>query len=55
MVSMVSSVVDQRFDPLSGETNDYIIGIYSFLAQHAALRSKTDWFSQNNVSEWSDM
>jgi len=35
---------------LSGETNDYIIGIYSFLAQHAALRSKTDWFSQNNVS-----
>ena len=55
MVSMVSSVVDQRFDPLSGETNDYIIGIYSFLAQHAPLRSKTDWFSQNNVSEWSDM
>jgi hypothetical protein len=40
------------------KTKNYEIGIYSFFAKYAALRSKsTDWLAQNqeNVSEWSDM
>ena len=59
MVSMlVSSAVDHEFEPLSGQTKDYEIGIFYFSAKHAALRRKSkDWLArnQNNVSEWSDM
>ena len=59
MVSVLSSsLVDRGFDPRSGQTNDYNIGICCFSAKHAALRSKgKDWLArnQNNVSEWSDM
>ena len=52
------SAVDRRFEPCSGQTKDYKIGIYCFSAKHAALRRKgKDWLAlnQNNVSEWSDM
>jgi hypothetical protein len=59
MVSMLaSSAVDRGFEPRSGQTKDYKIGICCFSAKYAALRSKSRvWFprNQNNVSEWSDM
>jgi hypothetical protein len=59
MVSMLaSSAVDRGFEPWSGKTKDYKIGICCFSAKHAALRRKSkDWLArnQNNVSEWSDM
>ena len=59
MVSVLTlSVVDRGFEPQSGQTKDFKIGIYCFSAKHAALRSKSkDWLAQNqnNVSEWSDM
>jgi hypothetical protein len=59
MVSMLaSSVVDCRFEPRSGKTKDYTIGICCFSAKHAAFRRKSkDWFARNqdNVSEWRDM
>ena len=53
-----SSAVDRGFEPRSGQTKDYKIGICCFSAKHAALRRKSkDWLArnQNNVSEWSDM
>jgi hypothetical protein len=59
MVSVLALiVVDHGFEPRSGQTNDYKIGICCFSAKHAALRIKgKDWlaWNQNNVSEWSDM
>jgi len=59
MVSgLASSVVDRGFEPRSGHTKDYKIGICCFSAKHAALRRKSkDWLArnQNNVSEWSDV
>ena len=59
MVSMVaSSTVDRGFEPRSGQTKDYKIGICCFSANHAAPRRKSkDWLArnQNNVSEWSDI
>ena len=59
MVSMpASSAVDRGFEPLSGQTKYYEIGICCFSAKHAVLRSKSkDWLArnQNNVFEWSDM
>ena len=59
MVSVLaSSVVDLGFEPRSGQTKDYEIGICCFSAKHAALRKKSKDRSsrnQNNVSEWSDM
>ena len=59
MVSVLaSSAVDRGFEPRSGQTKDYTIGICCFSANHAALRRKSkDWLArnQNNVSEWSDI
>jgi hypothetical protein len=59
MVSVLgSSAVDHRFEPRSGQTKDYKIGICCFSAKHAVLRRKSKdrlaW-NQNNVSEWSNM
>jgi hypothetical protein len=55
MVSvLVSSAVDRGFEPRSGQTKDYKIGISCFSAKHAALRSQSKYWSarnQNNVSE----
>jgi hypothetical protein len=57
MVSvLVSSAVDRGFEPRSGQTKDYKIGICCFSAKHAALRRKSkDWLAWNtdNVSECS--
>jgi hypothetical protein len=59
MVSVLaSSAVDRGFEPWSGQTKDYKIGMCCFSAKHAALRRKSkDWLTrnQNNVSDWSDM
>ena len=59
MVSMLtSSEVDRGFEPRSGQSKDYKIGICYFSAKHVALRSKSkDCLSrnQNNVFEWGDI
>ena len=59
MVSMLaSSAIDRGFEPRSGQTKDYKIGICCFTAKHAALRRKSKgWMALNlnNVSEWGDM
>jgi hypothetical protein len=59
MVRMLaSSAVDLHFEPRSGLTKDYEMGICCFCAKHAALRRKSkDWLARNqdNVSEWGDM
>jgi len=59
MVSMLAlSAVDRRFEPRSGQSKDYKIGICCFSAKHTALRRKSkDWLdrNQNNVSEWSGL
>jgi hypothetical protein len=55
---LFSSVVDLGFQPRSGQTKDYKIGICCFSAKHAALRRKSkDWKARNqdNVFEWGDM
>jgi hypothetical protein len=59
MVSVLaSSAVDRGYEPWSGQTRDFKIGICCFSAKHAALRRKSkDWLSRNqdDVSEWGDM
>jgi hypothetical protein len=55
---LVSSAVDSGFEPRSGQTKDYKIGICCFSAKHAAVRTKSkDCLArnQNNVFEWRDM
>jgi hypothetical protein len=51
-------MVDRGFEPRSGKTKDYKIGMCCFSAKHAALRRKNkDWLAlnQNNVCEWGNM
>ena len=59
MVSVLaSSAADRGFEPRSGQTKDYKIGMCCFSAKHTALRRKSkDWLARNqdNVSEWSDL
>jgi hypothetical protein len=59
MVSMLaSSAVDGGFEPSSGQTKDYIIGMCCFSAKHIGLRRKSkDGLPryQENVPEWGDM
>ena len=46
------------FEPQSGQTKDYKIGICCFSVKHAALRRRSKgWLAKNqdNVSEWGDM
>ena len=55
---LASSVVDRGFEPGSGQTKDYEIGMCCFSVKHAALRRKSKDLlarNQDNVSEWSDM
>ena len=51
------SEIDHGFEPWSGLTKDYEIGICCFSAKHAALRKNKDWLAQNqdNVAEGGDM
>ena len=59
MISVLALIpVDCGFQPRSGQTKDYQIGICCFSAKHAALKRKSkDWLAQNQdkVSEWGDM
>jgi hypothetical protein len=59
MVSVLaSSAVDCGFEPRSGQTKVYEIGICCFSGKHAALRRKSkDWLARNhdNVSKVGDM
>ena len=55
---LASSAVDCVFEPRSGQTKDYKIGICCFFAEHASLmRKSTDWLARNqdNVSKWGNM
>ena len=55
---LTSIVIDRGFEPRSGQTKEYKIGICCFSAKHTALRRKSkDWLvrNQDNVSEWGDM
>jgi hypothetical protein len=59
MVNILSkSVVDRGFEPRSGQTKDFKIGICCLSAKHAVLRRKSKnqlAGNQDNVSEWGDM
>ena len=51
MVRMLASIaVDRGFEPPSGQTNDYKIGICCFSAKHTASKDWLAW-NHNNVSE----
>ena len=55
---LASSAVDRVFEPLSGQSKDYKIGMCCFSAKHAVLRRKSKYRLariQNYVSEWGDM
>ena len=59
MISVfASSVVDHGFEPLSGETKYYKIGMCGFSAKHATLRIKSSdslCRNQNIASDWGDI
>jgi hypothetical protein len=51
-------ILEYGFEPRSGQTKNYKIGICCFFANHAALRRKNkDWLARNqdDVSKWGDM
>ena len=53
-----SSAVYCEFEPRSGQTKDYEIGICWFSTKHAILRRMSkDWLAlnQNTVFKWADM
>jgi hypothetical protein len=55
---LTSSAVDRGFEPRSGQTKEYKIGISCFSAKHTVLRRKNkEWLAreQVNVSECGDM
>ena len=51
MVSVLaSSAVDRGFEPRSGQTKDYEIGIFCFSTKQAGLRRKSkEWLARNYV------
>ena len=59
MVSLLTSgAVEREFEPRSGQTKDYKIGICCFSTKHAAIRKKKkDWLARDhdNMSEWDDI
>ena len=58
VTSLAFSAVDRGFEPRSGQTKDYQIGMCCFSAKHAALRRKSRYWlaqSQDSISEWGDM
>jgi hypothetical protein len=55
---LASSAEDPGFEPRSGQTKDYKIGICCSSAKHVSLRRKgKQWLArnQNNVSDLSNM
>jgi hypothetical protein len=59
MVSVLaSSAIDCGYEPRSGQTKEYTIGICCFSAKNVSLRRKSkDWLArnQNNVPQWNDI
>jgi hypothetical protein len=59
MVSVLAScAVGRGFEPRSGQTKDYNIGMYCYSAKHAVLRSTSNdglGRKQDNVSARGDM
>jgi hypothetical protein len=56
MVSVLaSSAVDRRFDPRSGQTKDYKIGIYCFSAKQTTLRRTSKYWLTRNRDKESDL
>jgi hypothetical protein len=58
VIVLASSAVDREFEPRSGQTKHYQIGIFCFSTKHAALsRNSKDWLARNrdNMSEWGVM
>ncbi len=56
--ALASSAVEHGFEPRSGQTKDYKIGMCCFSAKQAELRRKNkDWLARNqdNVSDLGDM
>ena len=53
---LASNAVERGFEPRSGQTKGYTIGICCFSAKPERRNSK-DWLARNhnNVFEWSDM
>ena len=48
IIVLASSAVGRGFEPRSGRTKYYIIGICCFSAKYAALRRDSkDWFARN--------
>ena len=46
MLTILASIAVCRFDPQSGQTKDFYIGICCFSAKHIALMSKSkDWLA----------
>ena len=50
MVSVLAlSAIDRGFEPRSGQTKDYAIGMCCFSAEHAALwRKSKDWLARDH-------
>jgi hypothetical protein len=59
MFNMLASiVVDRRFEPRSGQIEDYEIDMCCFSVLHAALKRNSKYWlvrNQDNVSEWADI
>ena len=57
MVSVLSlSAVDRGFEPRSGKTKEYKIGICCISAKHAVIRIKNkDLLGWNQNNEWNNM
>jgi hypothetical protein len=58
MLMRSDCAVDRGFEPRSGQTKDYEIGMCCFSSRYTALRRKSkDWLAHNqdNVSEWIDI
>ena len=55
---IASGVVDRGFEPRSGQTKDYEIGICCFSSKHAALRRKSKYElarNHDNMFGWGEM
>jgi hypothetical protein len=59
MVSMLaSSAVVRGFEPKSGQTKNYKVGICCYYAKHVAFRSNGNYWlarDQDDVSKWINM
>jgi hypothetical protein len=52
---LTSSTVDHGFEPRSGQTKDYKIGICCFSAKHAAWSNKAQFHNRLTTNYWKNM